>query len=164
MVVDIVLILILLGSLTIGYKRGFLRTLFQTVGYLAGGVLGLYLALKFSHQWNLDLKRVGLILGSIIFGGGIGSLLGRLLAKGLRATIIRGPLAFIDSVAGAALEVARTIVIAYLIATVVLWSPWESGKSAVSESKLFAKIEPLLPGVITQANTWVKNEFLNLRP
>ena len=163
MIIDILLALVLLSSLTIGYKRGFLRTLFQTIGYLVGGVLGLYLALKFSHQWNLDLKRVGLLLASIIFGGITGSLLGRILAKGLRATIIKGPLAFMDSVAGAALELARSVIIAYLIATVILWSPWDAGKSAVSESKLFAKIEPLLPGVITQANTWVKNEFLNLR-
>ena len=162
MIIDLVIVLLLLLGIFVGYKRGFLHTLFQTVGYLLGGLLGLYAALRFSHQWDLDIKRIGFLIAAIVIGGGLGSLLGRLLAKGLRKTIVRGPLAFIDSVAGAALETVRTIVIIYLIATVLLWSPWETGKLAVEESKAFAKMEELLPSVITQANTWVKDELLSL--
>ena len=162
MVADLVIALILLLSIIIGYKRGFLHTLFQTVGYLLGGVLGLYGALHFSHQWNLDIKRIGFLITAIIIGGVLGSFLGQLLAKGLKATIIKGPLAFIDSAAGAALETVRAVVIIYLIATVLLWSPWQTGKNAVSESKVYSKLEERLPSFITQANTWVKDEFLNL--
>ena len=163
MLVDIVIALALIFSVISGYRRGFISTLFETIGYLLGGILGLYTSLNFSHDWNLDLKRVGLLLISIIAGGFIGSFLGKLLAKGFRATILKGPLAFLDSVAGAALETVRTLVILYLIATVLLWAPWDTGKAAVKESQLFERVESLLPGVITQANTWVKEEFLSLR-
>lgn len=163
MTVDVVIALALTFSLISGYRRGFISTLFESIGYLLGGIIGLYASLNFSHDWNLDLKRVGFLLISIIAGGFIGSFLGKLLAKGFRATILKGPLAFLDSIAGAALETIRTLVIVYLIATVLLWAPWETGKSAVKESQLFERIESLLPGVVTQANTWVKDEFLNLR-
>jgi uncharacterized membrane protein required for colicin V production len=163
MFVDIVIAAALLLSLISGYRRGFISTLFETIGYLLGGIFGLYASLNFSHDWGVDLKRVGLLLVSIIAGGFIGSFLGKLLAKGFRATILKGPLAFLDSLAGAALETIRTIVIVYLIATVLLWAPWDTGKNAVKESQLFDRVETLLPGVITQANTWVKEEFLNLR-
>jgi hypothetical protein len=76
---------------------------------------------------------------------------------------VRGPLAFLDSATGAALEIVRTLVILYLIATVLLWSPWNSVQAQVSESQILRKVQPYIPGLITQANDWVKEEFLNLR-
>ena len=81
----------------------------------------------------------------------------------MRATIFRGPLSFLDSIAGAVLEIARMVIALYLIATVLLWSPWNSVQEQVSSSQILPKVQPYIPGLITQANDWVKEEFLNLR-
>jgi len=163
MVVDLVIALALLLSAVLGYRNGLIRTLFKLIGFVLGGVLGIYLSLKFSHDWSLDVKRIGFVIVSIVGGGYLCSFIGGWLAKGLRATIFRGPLAFLDSVAGAALELVRTIIALYLIATVLLWSPWQIAQNQISESKILPKVQPYIPGLITQANDWVKEEFLNLR-
>ena len=163
MVVDLVIALALLFSAVLGYRNGLIRTLFKLIGFVLGGVLGIYLSLKISHDWSLDVKRIGFVIVSIVGGGYLCSFIGGWLAKGLRATIFRGPLAFLDSVAGAALELVRTIIALYLIATVLLWSPWQSAQNQISESKILPKVQPYIPGLITQANDWVKEEFLNLR-
>lgn len=163
MLTDIIIAIALIFSAVLGYRNGFIRTIFKFIGYIAGGVLGIYFALQYSHDWALDIKRIGFVIIAIIGGGFIGSLAGGVLAKGLRSTIVRGPLAFLDSIAGAALEILRSVIILYLIATVLLWSPWNSVQAQVSESQILRKVQPYIPGLITQANDWVKEEFLNLR-
>jgi len=163
MLTDIIISTALIFSAVLGYRNGFIRTVFKLIGYVAGGVLGIYFALQFSHDWTLDIKRIGFVIIAIIGGGFIGSLAGGVLAKGLRSTIVRGPLALLDSAAGAVLEIVRTVIILYLIATVLLWSPWNSVQMQVSESQILRKVQPYIPGLITQANDWVKEEFLNLR-
>jgi uncharacterized membrane protein required for colicin V production len=162
MIVDLVIAAALLFSAVLGYRNGFIRTLFKFIGFVLGGVLGIYLSLKYSHDWTLDIKRIGFVIIAIVGGGYLCSFIGGWLAKGLRATIFRGPLAFIDSVAGAALEIVRTVIALYLIATVLLWSPWESAQNQITQSNILPKVQPYIPGLITQANDWVKEEFLNL--
>jgi uncharacterized membrane protein required for colicin V production len=162
MLVDVVIGIAIFISAIIGYKNGFLHTIFKLVGYVAGGLLGIYFSLKFSHDWALDLKRIGFVIIAIIGGGVIGSFAGGALAKGLRATIVRGPLALVDSLAGSVLEIIRTVIVLYLIATVLLWSPYEPVQNQVAKSQILLKVQPYIPHLITQANDWVKAEFLNL--
>lgn len=163
MLTDIIIAVALIFSAVLGYRNGLIRTLFKFIGFVLGGVLGIYLSLKFSNDWSLGVKRIGFIIISIVAGGYLCSFIGGWLAKGLRATIFRGPLSFLDSVAGAVLEIARTVIALYLIATVLLWSPWNSVQEQVSSSQILPKVQPYIPGLITQANDWVKDEFLNLR-
>lgn len=162
MLTDIIIAVALIFSAVLGYRNGLIRTLFKFIGFVLGGVLGIYLSLKFSNDWSLDVKRIGFVIVSIVAGGYLCSFIGGWLAKGLRATIFRGPLAFLDSIAGAVLEIARTVIALYLIATVLLWSPWNSVQEQVSSSQILPKVQPYIPGLITQANDWVKEEFLNL--
>ena len=163
MLTDIIIAVALIFSAVLGYRNGLIRTLFKFIGFVLGGVLGIYLSLKFSNDWSLGVKRIGFVIISIVAGGYLCSFIGGWLAKGLRATIFRGPLSFLDSVAGAVLEIARTVIALYLIATVLLWSPWNSVQEQVSSSQILPKVQPYIPGLITQANDWVKDEFLNLR-
>ena len=163
MIVDIAIVIALVFSTVIGYRNGLIRTLFKFIGFVAGGVLGIYLSLKFSHDWSLDIKRIGFVIASIVGAGYLCSFIAGALAKGLRATIFRGPIAFLDSVTGALLEIARTVIALYLIATVLLWSPWQAAQNQITDSQILPKVQPFIPGLITQANDWVKEEFLNLR-
>ena len=162
MLADLIIAISILISAVIGYKSGFLRTIFKIIGYVAGGLLGIYFSLKFSHDWTLDIKRIGFVIFAIIAGGIIGSLAGGAFAKGLKATVVRGPLALLDSITGSALEIIRTVIVLYLIATVLLWSPWEPVQNQVAKSQILLKVQPYIPHLITQANDWVKTEFLNL--
>ena len=64
MVVDVVLILIALGAVFTGFRRGFLQTLLTTVGYIGGGVLGLALSLHFAGQVHSNVNRICLLYTS----------------------------------------------------------------------------------------------------
>ena len=52
MFVDIALALLALGAIKRGYSTGFLATIFRTLGYIAGGVAGLYFSLQLVASWD----------------------------------------------------------------------------------------------------------------
>jgi uncharacterized membrane protein required for colicin V production len=164
--VDILIILAALASFVSGYKSGFLKTIFAVAGNIGGAILGLLLALNLMGDWALDGKKVGIAIASIFLGSFIGRVIASAVTKGLKATIIRGPLAFIDQIAGAGLSLARTVIFVFLIGAILAWSPWQSGKDAIAESDLYPKIESNLPGVVTSIKDTVaeKLEGINLRP
>jgi uncharacterized membrane protein required for colicin V production len=163
---DIVIALALIATFVSGYKSGFLKTIFAIIGNIGGAIIGLLLVLNLMSDWSLDGKKIGIAITSIFLGSFVGRLLAGVLTKGLKATIIRGPLAFIDQIAGAALSLARTVIFIFLIGAVLSWSPWQTGKDAVAESDLYPKIESNLPGVITSIKDQIqeKLEGINLRP
>ncbi len=164
--VDILIALALVASFTAGYKSGFLKSIFSVIGNIGGAVLGLLLALNLMDDWVLDGKKVGIAIASIFLGSLIGRVIAKAATKGLKATIIRGPLAFIDQIAGAALHLVRTVIFIFLIGAILTWSPWQGGKDAIAGSDLYPKIESNLPGVVTTIKDTVqeKLEGINLRP
>jgi uncharacterized membrane protein required for colicin V production len=163
---DILIALALVASGAAGYKNGFFKTIFAIIGNIGGAIGGLLLSLNIMGDWALDTKKVGIAIASIFLGSFIGRVIASAVTKGLKATIIRGPLAFIDQIAGAALSLARTVIFIFLIGAILSWSPWQSGKDAVAKSSLYPKIEQNLPGVITSIKNTVKEklEGINLRP
>jgi uncharacterized membrane protein required for colicin V production len=164
--VDIAIIGALIVSFVIGYMSGFFKTVFAVIGNIGGAILGLLLALNLTGDWTLDGKKVGVAVASIFLGSLAGRLIARLVTKGVKATIIRGPLAFIDQIAGGVLHAVRTVIFIFLIGAILTWSPWQSGKDAIIGSKLYPKIESNLPGVVTSIKDTVKEklEGINLRP
>ncbi len=145
MLIDVLLILIAIGSVFTGFRRGFLQTLLTTVGYIGGGVLGLALALHFAAQVHSQINRIGAILLSIFLMAEIGRRVFGKLANFFRTRILWAPLRFIDSLAGVALELVRATLITYLVLSVLLWSPWNSVRSAVRESTIYPSITKELP-------------------
>ena len=164
--VDIAIVVAVVTSFIAGYRSGFLKTIFAVIGNIGGAIVGLLLALNVMGDWALDSKKVGIAFLSIFVGSFAGRFLAKLITKGLKATVIRGPLAFLDQIAGAALSLLRALIFIFLIGAVLTWSPWQSGKDAVAKSDLYPRIEGSLPGVITSIKDTVqqKLEGINLRP
>ena len=164
--VDILIVLAVIASFVSGYKSGFFKTIFAVIGNIGGAILGLLLALNLMGDWALDGKKVGAAIVSIFLGSLIGRVIAKAVTKGLKATIIRGPLAFLDQIAGAALHLVRTVIFVFLIGAILTWSPWQSGKDAIAESDLYPKIESNLPGVVTMIKDTVQEKLagINLRP
>jgi uncharacterized membrane protein required for colicin V production len=164
--VDIAIAVAVIASFISGYRSGFLKTIFSVIGNIGGAIAGLLIALNAMGDWALDSKKVGIAFLSIFVGSLAGRFIAKLVTKGLKATVIRGPLAFLDHIAGAALSLLRTLVFIFLIGAVLTWSPWQSGKDAIAESDLYPRIENNLPGVITSIKDTVeeKLEGVNLRP
>jgi uncharacterized membrane protein required for colicin V production len=150
MLVDAILILAGLSALLTGFRRGFLHSLFSTIGYIGGGILGLSLGLNFSSRVNSSLNKILLVFFAIFIFAEIGRRLLRLLAKFFRARLLWAPLRFIDSLAGVALELVRVTIFAYLLIAVVLWSPWPFAKTSIAESKIYPEMKKEMPRALDQ--------------
>lgn len=163
MFLDIALALLALGAVMRGYRSGFLATIFRTLGYIVGGVAGLYFSLQYVANWDSVIQQIGAVLVAIFFGAQAGLFIFGKAAKFFHARILWKPLKAIDSLAGVGLEVIRLVVIGYLVLTTMLWSPWGQVKAQINESQIYAQLDERLPSVITDLKDRA-NEFLNLHP
>ena len=150
MFVDITLALLALGAIKRGYSTGFLATIFRTLGYIVGGVAGLYFSLQLV-AWSSHslIKQVIAVLVAIFLGAQLGLLVFGKFAKFFHARLLWKPLKAIDSLAGVALELIRVVVIGYLVLTTLLWSPWSPVKTQINESQIYAQLDQRLPSMIT---------------
>lgn len=163
MIVDIALALLALGALKRGYSNGFLSTIFRTLGYIVGGVAGLYFSLQLVSTWASLINQIAAVLVAIFLGAQLGLFLFGKAAKFFHARLLWKPLKAIDSFAGVALELIRVVVIAYLVLTTLLWSPWSQVTNQINESQIYAQLDQRLPGVFTDLKERAK-ELLNPRP
>lgn len=159
MIVDILLLLSAFGAIISGFRRGFLHTLFSTVGYIGGGVLGLALALHFAADVQSALNRFIAVILSIFIVAEVGRRLLGYLAKFFRTRIMWSPLRLIDSLAGVILEMIRVTVISYLLISVILWSPWSTARTAVAESRIYPKITERMPQVLVQLRSDIEKNL-----
>jgi uncharacterized membrane protein required for colicin V production len=162
MIVDIALALLALGALKRGYSTGFLATIFRTLGYIIGGVAGLYFSLQLVSSWDSLINQIVAVLVAIFLGAQLGLFIFGKVAKFFHARLLWKPLKTIDSIAGVALELARVVVIAYLVLTTLLWSPWSQVKTQINESQVYAQLDNRLPSVFTDLKDRA-NQFLDSR-
>lgn len=163
MFIDIALGLLALGAIKRGYSAGFLATIFRTLGYIIGGVGGLYYSLQLVATWDSLLRQVIAVLVAIFLGAQVGLFVFGKAAKFFHARLLWKPLKAIDSLAGVALELGRVVVILYLVLTTLLWSPWSPIKTQINESQGYAQLDERLPSVITDLRERA-NDLLNPRP
>lgn len=151
MIFDIVAIIALVLAIVSGYRDGLIKSLLRSIGYIAGAIGGLYLALQYNQSaW---------IILAILAGAIVGTWTGSIIAKALKLTIVRGPLAWINSLVGALLDGIKVIILIYLIGTVLLWAPWSTGQNVVSESKVYLEINTYAPSIILEIKEKIEAKF-----
>jgi hypothetical protein len=73
-----------------------------------------------------------------------------------------GDLKFIDSLLGSLLSTARTAFIAYLLAVILVSTPWSFGDKHIATSKFYTYTDSHLPKVITDLKTQADKLFKGL--
>lgn len=164
MIFDFIFYFLALTAFVTGYKAGLLKTVFSFVGYIAGGILGFHLAFHnltgLEHLWNTVLGSILVIIICAL----IGRFVGTRLAAALRATVIRGPLKWLDSLFGSALELIRLVIITYIVLSILTFSPWQPLRNAVETSSVFARMERQLPELVTDLRQrFTEKEISELR-
>ena len=155
MIFDVIFGFIALGALFNGYKNGLITTIIRTTFFIAGGIAAMHFV--------VNSNQSGWLIVAIITGAYAAAWVGTQLAKTLKFTLIRGPLRFIDSVLGAALEVGKYVLLFYVIGTILLWAPWSAGQNAVSESKFYLQVDKHAPGVIADVRSQIEKLLANPR-
>ena len=142
MIFDLIFILLALAAIYTGFKNGLVMTILRIAFFILGGIAATYLV--------IEKNQSGWLILAIIIGAFTGSFIGKLIAKSLRVTIIKGPLRLIDSLLGSVVEIAKNVLLFYIIGTILLWAPWPAGQNQVSESKVYLQINKHAPSVLAE--------------
>jgi uncharacterized membrane protein required for colicin V production len=155
-IVDFILILILLVAFFSGYRLGLLQSIFKAIGYILGGLLGIYLALNYFEQFESRIVKLLftliLILVAAISLEYILGKIGLLLHKGLLFTPFKG----VDSLFGALLSIVKNLIIFYLLASVLLLSNFKQPTAYINDSYIYSYLDQYLPKIFTDLKSEVE--------
>ena len=155
---DLFIVLVLLITFYSGYKNGLIKMIFRTIGYIAGGVVGLALAVKYLATWESQTQKVALALLAVFIGASVGDFLLGKIGSLFRKILFVPPFKLIDSLVGAAISTLRAVFILYLVATLLVFSTWGIADKYVKPSKLYDYTDSHLPSVMSE----VKSEIVRL--
>jgi uncharacterized membrane protein required for colicin V production len=155
---DLLIVLVFLITFYSGYKNGLIKTIFKTAGYIAGGVAGLALAVKYLATWESQSQKVALALLVVFIGASVGEFLLGKIGSLFRKILFVPPFKLIDSLLGAGLSTLRAVFILYLVATLLVFSTWSIADKYIKPSKLYDYADSHLPSVMNE----VKSEIVKL--
>ena len=156
---DLVNAIALVIALISGFKNGLLQSIFKTIGYIAGGVVGVAIAVEVMSKWSSTLAKAGGAIILILLLATAGEFIFGKIGSGFRKALLIAPLKFIDSLLGAFLSIARTAFIAYLLAVILVATPWSFGDKYIATSKFYTYADSHLPKVITDLKTQADKLF-----
>jgi uncharacterized membrane protein required for colicin V production len=155
---DLIIVLVLLIAFYSGYKNGLIKTIFRTAGYIAGGVAGLALAVKYLATWESQTQKVAFALLAVFIAASVGEFLLGKIGSLFRKILFVQPFKFIDSLLGAGLSTLRAAFILYLVATLLVFSTWSIANKYIMPSKFYDYADSHLPSVMNE----VKAEIVKL--
>jgi uncharacterized membrane protein required for colicin V production len=145
-----------------GFKAGLIQTVFKTIGYVAGGVVGVALAINYLDSLESEIYLLGGLILSVITFALLGEfLLGR-LGLLFRKALFIPPFKLIDSALGGTLSVIKFGVIAYLISIILVASPIAPADKYIAPSKSFTYVDTHLPKVVVDLKQEVVQLFNKL--
>ena len=151
---DLLILLALLITAYGGFKNGFIQTVFKSVGYIAGGIAGVALAVEVMSTWSSNIaKAAGAIILILLLATTGEFILGK-IGLGFRKVLFISPLKLLDSLLGAVLAALRTVFITYLIAVILISTPWSIGDEYIASSQFYTYTDSHLPKVVTELKTY----------
>ena len=153
-VFDLLVLTALLISVYGGFKNGFIQTVFKSIGYIAGGVAGVAIAVEVMSTWSNNLtKAVGAII-LILLLATTGEFISGKIGLGFRKVLFISPLKLLDSLLGAGLATLRTVFIVYLLSVILIATPWSIGDKYIASSQFYTYTDSHLPKVVTELKTY----------
>ena len=145
-----------------GFKNGMLQSIFKTIGYIVGGVVGVAIAVEVMRKWSNTLVKAGGAIILILLLATAGEFILGKIGLGFRKALLIAPLKFTDSLLGALLSMARIAFIAYLLAVILVATPWSFGDKYITPSKFYTYTDSHLPKVVTDLTTQADKLFKEL--
>lgn len=153
---DLFIVLVLLIAFYSGYKNGLIKTIFRTAGYIAGGVVGLALAVDYLATWESQTQKVALALLAVLIGASVGEFLLGKIGSLFRKILFVPLLKQLDSIFGAAISTLRTGLTIYLVGTLLIFSTRGETEAYLSSSRLYAFIDSNLPSILSGIKLWLR--------
>ena len=153
-VFDLLVLIAFLITAYGGFKNGFIQTIFKTIGYIAGGVAGVAIAVELMSTWSSNLAKAAGAIILILLLATVGEFILGKIGLGFRKVLFISPLKFLDSLLGAALATLRTVFIIYLLAIIMIATPWSNSNKYITSSKFYSYTDSHLPKVVTELKTY----------
>ena len=153
-VFDLLVLLALLITAYGGFKHGFIQTVFKSIGYIAGGVAGVAIAVETMSTWSNNVAKAAGAIILILLLATVGEFILGKIGLSFRKVLLFSSLKFLDSLLGAALATLRTVFITYLIAVILIATPWSIGDKYIASSQFYAYTDSHLPKVVTELKTY----------
>jgi uncharacterized membrane protein required for colicin V production len=159
---DYLILILLTFSAFSGFKAGLIQTVFKTIGYVAGGVAGVALAINYLDSLESEIYLLGGLILSVIIFALLGEFLLGKLGLLFRKALFIPPFKLIDSLLGGALSVIKFGVIAYLISIILVASPIALADKYITPSKSYTYADTHLPKVVVDLKQEVVQLFNKL--
>jgi uncharacterized membrane protein required for colicin V production len=156
---DLIIAAILLITALSGFKNGLLQSIFKTVGYIAGGVIGVAIAVEVVSKWSNTLAKAGGAIILVLLLATIGEFILGKVGLGFRKALLIAPLKLIDSFLGGLLSVFRTTFIAYLVVVILVATPWSFVDKFITTSRFYTYTDSHLPKIAKNISIEVDNLF-----
>ena len=158
-VFDLLVLIALLITAYGGFKNGFIQTIFKTIGYIAGGVAGVAVAVEVMNTWSNNLtKAAGAIILILLLATAGEFILGK-VGLGFRKVLFISPLKVLDSLLGAILATLRTVFIVYLLSVILIATPWSISDKYIASSQFYTYTSLQLPKVVTDLKVQAEHLF-----
>ena len=159
---DLIVAIALVATAIGGFRNGLLQSIFRTAGYIAGGVIGVAIAVEVMSKWSNTLAKAGGAIILILLLATAGEFILGKVGLGFRKALLISPLKFIDSLLGGVLSIARTAFIAYLLAVILVATSWSFSDKYIASSKFYTYTDSHLPKVITDLKIQADKLFKEL--
>ncbi len=148
--VDWIFVAALLFAFVRGYKAGFLSTILGAIGFIGGGLGGLYLGIHYLHEYSSGVLKFFLLFLAIAIAASVGELICKKFAELFHNTILFGPFKWADSLLGAAFSILRTLIMLVVIGHLLLITPWSWAAHGIPKSEIYKKVDAYSPAVIQE--------------
>lgn len=154
---DLLVLLALTLSFYKGLKNRFIQSVFRTLGYIAGGLVGIVVAKEVINTWTGVLAKVVSSAILILLFAKLGEFFLGKVSLHFREVPFIVPFKILGSLLGASLAIARTTFIIYLIALILIATPWRISDDYIVGSKFYSYSYSFLPKVVTDLNIYLNN-------
>ena len=144
---------ILVGALIVfawaGWRQGFVAGALSFAGFLGGALAAAFLLPGIIEtRVEPGLVRSLLLAGGILVCAAGGQVLLSYLGRTLRTGITWTPARFVDSAAGAGLNILALAIVTWIIATAIAFLPQSSVTSQIRQSGVLVSLDSLIPDAV----------------
>jgi len=155
--IDWVFVAALLFAFVRGYRAGFLSTILRAIGFIGGGLGGLYLGIAYLHKYSSGVLKFFLLFVAIAITASVGEFFFKKFAELFHNRILFGPFKWTDSLLGAAFSVLRTLIMLLVIGHLLLITPWSWASHSIPKSTIYKKVDTYSPAVIQEITKKAKS-------
>ncbi len=145
-VLDLILVVVAAAFAVAGYRQGFIIGVLSFGGFVGGVALGAALAPRISRALAASVNVQAFLAILVVF---IAAMVGMLVTSGVgvavRSRLRWHPATVADSVGGALVNVGAVLVVAWIIASFVAYSPFAMIDRQVNNSAVLRAVDRVIP-------------------